>query len=104
MPDRPKSAPRLTQLPGQEALPFRKRRIRPGRGQPMVEPLEGRCLLSGTILDPTFGPNHDGIVTTDFSTISYTVAVQPDDGKVLEAGGNVVAGGGSAFALSRYNT
>src|SRR4051794_20203808 len=102
MPSRSKTACRPAQV--READPHSRRpRVRPRYTRPEPELLEDRCLLSASILDPTFG--HNGIVTTDFSSASvtrgsvgYAVAVQPD-GKILEAGAAGDAGGGS-FALA----
>src|SRR5262245_42861075 len=64
------------------------------RCRPRLEALEDRCLLSGGVLDPTFGTG--GVVTTSMGSIhSYlyanAVATYPqtgtaDDGKVVAAG------------------
>jgi uncharacterized delta-60 repeat protein len=88
---------------------------RPSRAsfQPRLEALEDRRLLSGGVLDPTFGTG--GVVTTSIGTAdsaAYAVATYPNtgtanDGKIVAAGytinpkkGNV---GDENFAVARYN-
>jgi uncharacterized delta-60 repeat protein len=81
--------------------------------QPRLEALEGRCLLSGGVLDPTFGTG--GMVKTAIGSAdsaAYAVATYPavgtaNDGKVVVAGyafghkkGPV---GNEDFAVARYN-
>jgi uncharacterized delta-60 repeat protein len=51
--------------------------------RPRLEPLEDRCLLSGGVLDPTFGTG--GLVTTAIASIDYrsiAVATYPPEGTV----------------------
>ncbi len=68
---------------------------RPAPYRPCLEALEDRCLLS-------FGTS--GIVLTDFNTgaLASDMALQPD-GKIVAAGLGIHAGGGTDFALARYN-
>jgi uncharacterized delta-60 repeat protein len=74
-----------------------------------VERLEDRCLLSGGVLDPTFGSG--GVVTTAFppgDAEATAVAVYPNagtanDSKIVAAGGFVSRSGGGVLALARYN-
>src|SRR5260370_17346413 len=58
-----------------------------------LEPLEDRCLLSGGVLDPTFGTG--GLVTTNLGTqnesFDYAVAVYHNQGAANE--GKIVAAG-----------
>jgi uncharacterized delta-60 repeat protein len=80
--------------------------------RPRLEILEGRCLLSGGILDPSFGTN--GIVTTRVTPfdLSYgdAVATYPNagtvnDGKVVVAGAAFGLNGKQIqdMAIVRYN-
>src|SRR5260370_27894641 len=80
------------------------RRTPPARFRPCLEPLEGRTLLNGGMLDPAFG--NGGKVTTDFlaplDAVPAADVIQPD-GKILVVGtaqGDVYG----HFALARYNT
>src|SRR6476619_679778 len=59
--------------------------------RPRLEGLEHRCMLSGGVLDPTFGSG--GLVTTTVGTDSraYAVATYPNagnanDGKIVAVG------------------
>jgi uncharacterized delta-60 repeat protein len=53
--------------------------------RPRLEALEDRCVPStGGLLDPTFGGT--GEVSLSPTTRSYSVAVQPQDGKIVSAG------------------
>jgi uncharacterized delta-60 repeat protein len=80
---------------------------RPGVGaRPRLEALEDRCLLSGGVLDPTFGSG--GVFTTAVggqTSWAFAVATYPDagtvnDGKVVVAGGLLGDGRG---AVARYD-
>jgi uncharacterized delta-60 repeat protein len=56
-----------------------------------VEQLEERLLLNSGYLDPTFGPNHDGTVFTDFhgnNDVAYCSTFQAD-GKIVVVGSAV---------------
>jgi uncharacterized delta-60 repeat protein len=84
-----------------------------------LEPLEDRCLLSGGVLDPTFGTA--GMVTTNVPPITgsnswsfaQAVATYPNagtanDGKVVAAGAAIGSSHGRStaidnFAIVRYN-
>src|SRR5262245_35053484 len=58
--------------------------------RPRLEPLEGRLLLAGGDLDPTFGAG--GVVMTTFNRTNdraETVLAQPD-GKIVAVGANLV--------------
>jgi uncharacterized delta-60 repeat protein len=75
--------------------------------RPRLESLEDRCLLSGGVLDPTFGSG--GMVTTSVGSFSkaYAVTTYPNagtanDGKVVAAG-YTAASNGDKFAIVRYN-
>jgi uncharacterized delta-60 repeat protein len=78
------------------------------RVRPHLEALEDRCLLSGGVLDPTFGTG--GIVTTSggWSGINFNaVATYPNagtanDGKIV-ATGQVFTSKTSYFDFIRYN-
>src|SRR5262245_26181830 len=91
-------------------------RHRPFR--PRLESLDDRCLLSGGVLDPTFGTG--GIVTTSvgsqnssraLAVATYSNDGTANDGKVVAAGEAVTSlkriGGGwqpdEDFAVVRYN-
>jgi uncharacterized delta-60 repeat protein len=89
------------------------RRPRHSRCRPSLEGLEDRCLLSGGVLDPTFGTR--GIVTTqagsfnsgDDAVATYPATGTANDGKVVAAG-SAVNGYRSKqpnydFAVVRYN-
>lgn len=74
-----------------------------------LEALEDRCLLSGGVLDPTFG--NGGIVHTlpplD-AGLSYAVTTYPqdgtaNDGKIVAAGWAEKKSGIHSFAVLRYN-
>src|SRR3954447_24374643 len=72
-----------------------------------VEALEDRCLLSGGVLDPTFGSG--GVVTTTVGTYSRAFAVATyanggtsNDGKIVAAG-DAFPSGSAYFALARYH-
>jgi uncharacterized delta-60 repeat protein len=86
------------------------RKTRPARSRhrtvrPAVEPLEERTLLTaGTqgVLDPTFGPNGNGLVTTNFSAAGQAMAIDPESGKIVVAGYARV-NGRDEFAVARYN-
>jgi uncharacterized delta-60 repeat protein len=61
------------------------------RFRPQLEPMEDRCLLSGGVLDPTFGSG--GLVTTAIGSYAraFAVATYPNggtanDGKIVAAG------------------
>src|SRR6516162_5728962 len=80
--------------------------------RPRLEPLEDRCLLSGGVLDPTFGTG--GLVGTAIASIddrSIAVATYPqegtaNDGKIVAAGSTSVTSGHSVtdyLAVLRYN-
>jgi uncharacterized delta-60 repeat protein len=76
--------------------------------QPGLEALEDRCLLSGSVLDPTFGTG--GIVTTSggWSAVNpNAVAIYPkagaaNDGKIV-ATGQVFTSNKNYFEFIRYN-
>ena len=58
-------------------------------------------------LDDTFGPSDNGYAITNFSATNdtaYTVALQPDDNKIVVAGITDEGGLDPDFALARYNT
>jgi uncharacterized delta-60 repeat protein len=90
-------------------------RSRPCRAssRPRLEPLEDRCLLSGGVLDPTFGSG--GLVTSTAATDSraYAVATYPiegtaNDGKIVAAGDAHPPSTGHSLppldmAVARYN-
>jgi uncharacterized delta-60 repeat protein len=90
-----------------------RRQVIRTRRRPELEVLEDRCLLSGGVLDPTFGTA--GTVTTPVGTIDsadYSVATYPNagnanDGKVVAAGYESSTKRGSIrdldFAVVRYN-
>jgi uncharacterized delta-60 repeat protein len=86
------------------------RKTRPAAGRrrtvrPAVEALEERALLTAAvqgILDPTFGPNHNGLVTTTFNSVDTAVAIDHEGGKIVAAG-NAFVNGQPEFALARYN-
>src|SRR4051812_17849753 len=64
--------------------------------RPAVEALEGRTLLNGGDLDPTFG--NGGKVVTDLGPLGFATGVALQlDGKVVAAGSS-----GGKFALVRY--
>ena len=76
--------------------------------RPRVEPLEDRCLLTGGVLDPTFGTG--GVVSSslDASVRANSVATYPQAGTAND--GKIVVGGEFAgsnhklqFAVVRYN-
>jgi uncharacterized delta-60 repeat protein len=76
--------------------------------QPRLESLEDRCLLSGGVLDPTFGTN--GVVTTDVASLNASfasaVATYPkegtaNDGKIVAVG--TVGSPVQDMAVVRYN-
>jgi len=85
--------------------PSRKRQ--PARGyRPQLEALEDRCLLSGGVLDPTFGSG--GLVTNTFGQIPHAVATYPNegtanDGKIVEAVSASGSGRDAYMAVVRYN-
>jgi uncharacterized delta-60 repeat protein len=68
--------------------------------------MEDRCLLSGGVIDPTFGSG--GFVATQVGAFSeaFAVATSPSDGKIIAAGfgDTKLSGRGSddAFAVVRY--
>ena len=81
---------------------------RPSSFRPRLEALEDRCLLSGGVLDPTFGSG--GLLTTNVggqtNSQAYAVATYPDagtpnDGKVVAAGYS--SANGDKFTVVRYN-
>jgi uncharacterized delta-60 repeat protein len=85
---------------------------RPRTFQPRLEALEDRCLLSGGVLDPTFGSG--GMVDTAIGSLdsaAYAVATYPavgtaNDGKVVVAGYTFAKKGpvgNENFAVARYN-
>ncbi len=80
--------------------------------QPRLERLEDRSLMSGGVLDPTFGTN--GVVTTNVASFdasgAYAVATYPkagtaNDGKIVAAGAASSYGSGQIqdMAVVRYN-
>ena len=81
------------------------------RSQPGLEGLEDRCLLSGGVLDPTFGSG--GLVTTTVGSDSraYAVATYPNlgtanDGKLVAVGDAYTTTGKTNsldMAVARYN-
>ena len=54
--------------------------------------------------DPSFAPNHSGVVTVDFGgeAAAQALAVQPDHAKFI-VGGYAIVGGQRDFALARLN-
>jgi uncharacterized delta-60 repeat protein len=96
---------------------FSRKPSNPPRGrphlsfQPRLEILEDRCLLSGGVLDPTFGSG--GLVSTAVGVLSdaYAVATYPNagtanDGKVVAVGDAAVTRGSNTyyeFAVARFN-
>jgi uncharacterized delta-60 repeat protein len=79
------------------------------RCRPKLETLEDRCLLSGGVLDPTFGTG--GTVTTSggWSAVNFNaVATYPNagtanDGKIVTTGQVFTSNGKSYFDFIRYN-
>jgi uncharacterized delta-60 repeat protein len=81
--------------------------------EPRLEVLEDRCLLSGGVVDPTFGTA--GIVTTSigsadsalFAVATYPAVGTANDGKVVAVGDTINPKKGPAgdenFAVVRYN-
>jgi len=79
--------------------------------RPCLEALEDRCLLSGGVLDPTFGTG--GLVTTTVGSDSraYAVATYPNegtanDGKIVAVGDAYTTTGRKSsldMAVARYN-
>jgi uncharacterized delta-60 repeat protein len=80
--------------------------------RPSLEPLEDRCLLSGGVLDPTFGTG--GLVTTAIGSAdsrSVAVATYPqegtaNDGKIVAVGNTSVTRGPNVtdyLEVVRYN-
>jgi uncharacterized delta-60 repeat protein len=96
---------------------FPKKRSSPTPSQrrafrPRLERLEDRCLLSGGVLDPTFGTS--GVVTTDVAALNDSfacaVATYPksgtaNDGKIVAAGTVTNSKGtwDQDMAVVRYN-
>jgi uncharacterized delta-60 repeat protein len=86
-------------------------RSRPAAGfRPQLESLEDRCLLSGGVLDPTFGTG--GLVTTNLGTqnesFDYAVAVYhnqgaANEGKIVAAGPFKVSFRNQDIGVVRYN-
>src|SRR5262245_42306897 len=74
---------------------------RPSTFRPRLEPLEDRCLLSGGVLDSTFGTG--GIVTTSVgsqnSSRALAVATYPNAGTAND--GKIVAAGEAITSLKR---
>jgi uncharacterized delta-60 repeat protein len=78
--------------------------------RPQIEVLEDRCLLSGGVLDPTFGSA--GVVTTAIGAdaVAAAVAVYPNAGTAndskIVAAGNITRPNSNLYesALARYNT
>jgi uncharacterized delta-60 repeat protein len=91
----------------------RRAKPRPTSFKPRLEAIEDRCLLSGGVLDPTFGSG--GMVSTAIgpsNSAAYAVATYPavrtaNDGKVVVAGYTINPKKGPAgdenFAVVRYN-
>jgi uncharacterized delta-60 repeat protein len=84
---------------------FSRKRSNPPRGrphpsfQPRLEILEDRCLLSGGVLDPTFGSG--GLVTTTAGGLSTAFAVATYPAGTANAG-EVVAVGDATVGSGRY--
>jgi uncharacterized delta-60 repeat protein len=84
---------------------FSRKRSNPPRGrphpsfQPRPEILEDRCLLSGGVLDPTFGSG--GLVTTTAGGLSTAFAVATYPAGTANAG-EVVAVGDATVGNGRY--
>lgn len=109
-PDRPRS-PRPADRSTATRHSRRDRARGPGlRYRPGLEPIEERCLLSGGLLDPTFGTG--GLVSNTIGSSSRALAVATypnagtvNDGKVV-AVGDAYAGAramSTSLAVARYN-
>src|SRR5689334_3032956 len=72
--------------------------------RPWLERLEDRLCLSGGVLDPTFGAG-TGEVSLPWSTsnIATSVAIQPQDGKIVSVGSVVAKGGTDEMSIVRLN-
>jgi uncharacterized delta-60 repeat protein len=53
---------------------------------PQVEALEDRLCPSGGLLDPTFGGTGEVNLAPSVSGLSFSVAIQPQDGKIVSVG------------------
>jgi uncharacterized delta-60 repeat protein len=83
----------------------------PRRTSLLIEQLEDRCLLSGGVLDPTFGTG--GLVTTlvgsyaqAFAVATYSNEGTANDGKIVAAGDAYLSAGNKStlyMAVVRYN-
>jgi uncharacterized delta-60 repeat protein len=103
---------RMSNLGGPRRARKSQSRQRPMAGyRPRLEALEDRCLLSGGVLDPTFGSG--GLVTTTVASDSraYAVATYPNlgtvnDGKIVAVGDCYTTTGKTSsldIAVVRYN-
>ncbi len=80
------------------ATPARRRRA----FQPRLETHDERCLLSGGVLDPSFG--NGGLVTTAIGSQarSFAVATDPNNGKVVAVGDSFTSNK-EFLTIARYN-
>jgi uncharacterized delta-60 repeat protein len=74
------------------------------RVQPCVEALEERLVMTTGYLDPTFGPDHNGIVRTNVDTKmdGANCSTFQSDGKIVVAG-YAGSGLGGGVAVARYS-
>src|SRR5262249_22940477 len=94
----------------QSSGPVRKLRLRPRQHglrsrtfRPAVEALEGRALLSGGALDPTFGQGNPVLIDFGGQDFGRRLALQPD-GKIIALGLSTSADGATrSYALARQN-
>jgi uncharacterized delta-60 repeat protein len=80
---------------------------RPCSARLRLEALEDRCLLSGGVLDPTFGTGGVVLAPPATNNLPFAVATYPqagtaNDGKIVVGGDDFVKGS-PRLALARYN-
>ena len=76
------------------------------RYRPRLEVLEGRCLLSGGVLDPTFGSGGLESTAIGSQAAAFAVATDPTSGRVVAVGQAEVTSGNRTtqyMAVVRYN-
>jgi uncharacterized delta-60 repeat protein len=98
-------------ISSRKTRPADRNRPRRASSRPRLEALEDRCLLSGGVLDPTFGSG--GLVTTAigsyaraFAVATYPNAGTANDGKIVAAGDAYPSTGNTKteyMAVVRYN-